>query len=46
MGNKEKDLIEDSSFGEEGAKALRDRTPKETADAIVDKVREEMEKNK
>lgn len=42
----DKDLIEDSSFGTEGAKSLRDRTPAEVADAIVDKVREEMEKNK
>jgi hypothetical protein len=42
----DKDLTDNSSFGEDGAKALRERTPTEVADAIVDKVREEMEKNK
>lgn len=46
MGDKEKDLIEDSSFGTDEAKALRDRAPKEAVEAIVERVREGMEKNK
>lgn len=40
----DKDLIEDSSFGTEGAKALRDSAPKDAVEAIVERVREEMEK--
>lgn len=46
MGNKDRDLIDDSSFGTDEVKALRDRAPKEVADAIVERVREEMEKDK
>ena len=40
----DKDLIEDSSFGTDEAKSLRDRAPKEAVDAIQEKLREQEEK--
>lgn len=46
MGDKNRDLIDASSFGEEGAQALGKTVPAEVVDAIVEAVKQKMTEEK